>query len=381
MGVSDLFKNVFKKDGTSVLGIDVGSSAIKIVQLKKEEGRAVLETYGELALGPYAHLEVGQATNLPTTKLVEAMMDLLNEKEVAITTRDSGIAIPVFSSFMSFIELPQVSDKELATMIPLEARKYIPVPISEVTLSWSIIPKDKIDPGSTIEESKDNSKEKIDVLVIAIHNDVINKYRDILMKTSLEATFMEIEAFSTIRSVIEDHLKPQMILDFGASTTKVYMVERGVLKISHTINRGSQDITSTLSKALNVPMKRAEVIKRTKGLINSDALGLYSQNEQESAKEISSLALDYIFSEAKRVLATFQRKHGKNVDKVILSGGGAMLKGFRELAQKHFETEVVFGNPFSKVEAPAFLSEVLKESGPEFAVAMGLALRKLEELD
>jgi Tfp pilus assembly PilM family ATPase len=106
--------------------------------LRKKGGKAVLETYGELALGPYAKAEIGQATNLPTEKIIEALSDLMREKEVNITTNKCGIAIPFSSSLMSLIEMPMLPYKQLASMVPLEARKYIPVPISEVTLALSI---------------------------------------------------------------------------------------------------------------------------------------------------------------------------------------------------------------------------------------------------
>ena len=81
---------------------------------------------------------------LPPEKVASALKDLMKEKEVNITTRKCGISIPFTSSLLSVIELPQVSSKQLATMVPLEARKYIPVPISEVMLDWSVIPKPKL---------------------------------------------------------------------------------------------------------------------------------------------------------------------------------------------------------------------------------------------
>jgi Tfp pilus assembly PilM family ATPase len=90
--------------------------------------------------------------------------------------------------------------------------------------------------------------------------------------------------------------------------------------------------------------------------------------------------LDYIFAEAARVLLGYQRKYNKNIGKVVLSGSGVLLKGLPELAKKTFQTEVVLADPFGKVEYPAFLASVLKDAGPGFAVALGLALRKLQEV-
>ena len=266
-----LFGNFFKSEDAHVLGVDIGSSAIKIVQLKKKNGQAVLETYGELALGPYAGLSVGQAAQLPTDKIAGALTDLMKEKEVGVTTKKSGLSIPFSSSLMSVVEMPDVGPQKLATMVPLEARKYIPVPIQEVMLDWSVIPKNEERPetrdlvpeeGTGFQSSEKSSAgiPKTDVLIVAIHNDTIAKYQDIVTKSALEASFFEIEIFSTMRAVLDETLKPVLIIDMGAASTKLYVIERGIVRTSHTINRGAQDITASISKAMGISIERAEVL-------------------------------------------------------------------------------------------------------------------------
>src|SRR3990167_4299302 len=130
----------FLHKGSSVLGIDIGSSSIKVVQLRKERGAAVLETYGELSLGPYAGIEIGRAVNLDAEKLAEALLDVL--KEANITTKNCGISIPFAASLISLIKMPMLNEAQLKKMIPIEARKYIPVPITEVALDWFILPEE-----------------------------------------------------------------------------------------------------------------------------------------------------------------------------------------------------------------------------------------------
>ncbi|HZS42633.1 MAG TPA: type IV pilus assembly protein PilM [Candidatus Paceibacterota bacterium] len=366
------FKNLLKKTEESVLGIDIGTSAIKVVQLRNKKGRAVLETYGELSLGPYAGLSIGQVTNLPPEKLSEAITDVL--KEANTSTTNAGISIPFRSSLVTLMELPPVSSKKLDEMIPLEARKYIPVPISEVTLDWWVIPKEsniEIDDESKPEEEK----HKTDVLVVSIHNEVLNSYNSIVKSANLNASFFEIEMFSAARSLLDQEPTASMIFDMGASSTKVYLVDHGVIKNSHIINKGSQDITQSISKGMNLPVARAEHIKRNLG---DNTL---KPEDQKGITEMISLTLDYIFSEANSVLLSFQKKYQKTVGKVILTGGGVAMQGFYELAKANFQTEVVVGEPFAKVEAPAFLEEVLKATGLEFAVAVGIALRKLQEIE
>jgi type IV pilus assembly protein PilM len=374
--MSNFLQNLFKSPDESVVGIDVGSSSVKVVQLRKKKGRAVLETYGELALGPYAGLSVGQSTNLPAEKIAEAIKDVLREANV--TTVSAGVSIPFKSSLVSLIELPKVDQKQLQEMIPLEARKYIPVPISEVTMDWWVVPSeydDELDFVEGVDEDNNRTRpndRKVQVLVVSIHNDVLSTYSKIVQDASLSASFFEIEMFSTTRSLLSGETNPVMIFDMGASSTKVYILDRGVVKYSHIINKGSQEITVSISKGLNVTFDRAEHVKRN--------LGTSSPQEEKNVYEIISLTLDYIFSEANTVILNYQRRFNKPVSKVILTGGGVAMKGVYELAKANFQTEVVMGDPFLKVEAPAFLEDVLKVTGLEFSTALGLALRKLQEL-
>ena len=363
-----LFGSLFNKQ-TSILGIDIGSSAIKVVQIKKKRGRAVLETYGELALGPYAGTEVGRSTNLPVDKLVEAVKDVLRESKT--TTTSCGTALPLSSSLITFITVPQVADKQIADVVALEARKYIPVPLDEVMLDWSPVPREESYVSD--DESTSTEKQGADFLVVAIHKEYLNDYQKIMTDSGLHPSFYEIEIFSSIRVVIEQGVHTDMIIDVGARATKLYIVERGILRASHIINKGSQDITLALSKSLSIPVTEAENMKRVYGLKGGP--------EYKEPTEIITVNLDYIFYEANSALLNYQKKYAKNIGKVILTGGGALLKGFLDLAKISFQTEVVYADPFSRLETPAFLSEEFAKAGPEFAVAIGVALRKLSESD
>lgn len=351
------------------MGIDIGSSAIKVVQLKKKHGRAVLETYGELALGPYSGIEVGRAVSLPAEKTVEAIKDLLREAKT--TTVSCGSALPFSSSLISFITVPPVPEKQIGEVVAIEARKYIPVPLSEVLLDWSIIPKEES--YVTDDDASKTEKAGMDILVVAIHNEYISNYQLVMTRSGLKPSFYEIEIFSAIRAVLDQGLVTNMIIDFGASSTKLYIVERGILRASHIINKGSQDITLALSKALSISVVEAETMKRS--------FGLKGGPEYKESAEIITVNLDYVFYEANATLLNYQKKYAKNVGKIILVGGGVLLKGFTDLAKVSFQTDVVYADPFGKLETPAFLAEEFAEAGPEFAVAVGVALRRLSELE
>ena len=363
-----ILSSFFKKE-SSVLGIDIGSSSVKVIQIKKKRGHAVLETYGELALGPYANMEVGRAVALPTDKLIEAVKDIL--KEAKTTTLKSGVALPYSSSLIAFITIPPVGDKQVADIVSLEARKYIPVPLNEVLLDYSIIPRE--DSFVTDDDATKTEKQGRDVLVVAIHNEYINNYQTVMSGTGLNPSFYEIELFSSIRAALDQGMNTNMVIDMGARSTKLYIVERGILRASHIINKGSQDITLTLSKALSISISEAENMKRVHGLKGGP--------EYKELTEIITVNLDYVFYEANSSLLNYQKKYAKNVSKVILTGGGVLLKGFIDLAKISFQTDVTYADPFGKLETPAFLAEEFTQAGPEFAVAIGAAIRALSELE
>ena len=369
--ILDSASGLFSSGGSeSAVGIDIGSSAIKIVEVKKKGGKAILETYGAISLGPYGELDLGRVTSLETPKIVEALKEVLKQSNVVTTS--SALAIPVQSSLVFTIELPpQVKENEIASIIPTEARKYIPVPITEVSLDYFLLPKKE----PTFEEANNpevtlSSTEKNEVLVVAIQNDAISKYREIVSGSQLEASFFEVEIFSSVRANFEHELSLCLMMDFGASRTKLSLVEFGTIKSFHIINRGGADISDSIAKSLNIPFSKAEEMKKE--------FGLYEDPAEKSLADIIKIHTDYIFSETNNVLLGYEKKYNRTISKVILTGGGCLLKGLKETAENNFRAEVTIGHPFSKVSAPVFLEKVFETVGPEFAVALGLALRKLQ---
>ncbi|HMO78919.1 MAG TPA: type IV pilus assembly protein PilM [Candidatus Paceibacterota bacterium] len=364
--LNNFFNNFSKKTEQSAVGIDIGSSSIKIVEIKKKNDRAVLHTYGEIALGPYAGTEIGRATKLPPDKIAEALRDVLKESKVS--TNVSAVSIPMRSSMVSIFNMPIMDDKQLAQMVPIEARKYIPVPIGEVTLDWFVVPDEK----DFVTDKRE--KKFVEVMVVAIHNDVLSDYSSVVTNSNLQTSFFEIEMFSTLRAVIDStDLEPVMIIDIGASATKIYIAERGVIRDSHTINRGSQEITLNIARTLNINIDFAEKMKRN--------YGFNEQKQDQVLKEAIDWIFDPIFLEAKESMLSFQKKNQKIVSKAILVGGGALLQGLSEKAKSKIQIETMSGDPFSKVETPAFLVDILKQTGASFTSAIGIALRKLQEMD
>lgn len=356
-----------------VVGIDIGSASIKVVEIEKADNKAVILNYGEISLGPRAGVSSGQATNLSPERIAEALRDLLRETGIAV--RHASFAIPFSSSLLSVVEFPDVGKKQLNTMVPLEARKYIPVPLTEVFLDWWVIPRRKKEVRpNTIADTGRHSLGKMEVILVAIHKEVMRKYEVIKKELGLTDTpsHFEIEIFSTLRSVAGSDLAPLMIVDIGAASTKLILVDEGMVRGSHVVSMGGQDISFAISKSLNISFDEAEQMKCTVGMVGDE--------EGRDVAMAADLITSNIMNEAMRFAESYESKHGINLSKIIFVGGGSRLKGMERLVTQSFQgKEVSFGEPFARVSTPAFLSSTLKEIGQDFSVAIGAAMRGLEE--
>jgi Tfp pilus assembly PilM family ATPase len=158
------------------------------------------------------------------------------------------------------------------------------------------------------------------------------------------------------------------VLDIGAASTKAYVIEHGVVALSHSISTGSQDITRAIAVSSGVSLSRAEAVKKEQGL------------EDGGTQGNPELVFSRIFSDVRRVIVQYETAHTKSISAIVLTGGGGITKSLGAYAKNIFSIDVHVADPFAKTEAPAFMRPVLEEIGPEFAVAVGLALRKLDEI-
>lgn len=373
--LTKMFGTALSKGDDSVLGIDIGASSAKVVQLRSAHGAAVLETYGEIALGPYNNEPIGKAVKLSPEKSAEALLDLMREANV--TAKSGGISIPFASSLISVIDLPKTDPEQLKRMIPIEARKYIPMQVSEVMLDWFIIPEDQHSGGAAFDRLQEKTPMQAkgqEVLLVAIHNDTIAAYQTIASTAGLNVKFYEIEIFSAVRSSLGHGVAPVLVVDLGAATTKMYVVERGIVRTTHLITSGGQHMTEHLARSLSWDFEKAERIKREHGLVESNA---FSADENDRIKTGLLSTLERIFTEADRVLLSYGKRYNKDVSRVVLTGGGASLPGLLPVANDLLKRQIEIASPFSRTEAPAFLDKVLTDIGPGFAVATGCALREL----
>lgn len=366
----------FKMGFKSCLGIDIGTSGIKIIQLALRGERITLEKYGEVAAQIFyeqSYRSLEKSTLLLSTQdIARAILAICSEAK--ISERKAFFAIPDFASFFTSFDLPPMGRTEISQAVRFEARHHIPLPLAEVTLDWSVIEG----------EVSDHKKTPFKIMLVAVSNDLIDQYRQIVALSNLELKGLEVEAFGLVRALIGEDKGIVAILDIGARSTTVNIVDQGVLKISHSFDVAGNELTQVLAKALNIDYLEAENLKKVHGLKYLVSNQDVPDNNQEPAlmtKKVGEILLpliDLIIMELERTSQSFSQIKGKKIEKVILSGGSSLLPGLKEYFSKVLKKEVETANPFANIFYPQILEKPLKEMGPSYAIAIGMALRGLE---
>jgi len=337
----------------SFLGVDVGSTSLKLVELTKEKGVPYLLTYG------YAERSLGDVIK-GDPKVVLARVAALLKKlytESGIKTYKAVTALPNFSVFNSVITLPVMNKKELEAAVRWEAKKFIPMPIEEVVLDWRII--DTIQVGQ--------KRKNYRILLTAASRKLVKRYVEIFKQADLELLSLETESFALARSLIGKSQATTMIIDTSALTTDIIIIEKGIPAFNRSIDVGGITISRAIANSLNVDFKRAEQFKRDIGMAGGSKI-----------PQVIEGILKPVVDEMHYSLKLYQDQSGKMVEQIILSGGSAYLPNLVNYFSKVIDLRILIGNPWSKIAYAEDLKPALEEVAPRFAVAVGLALREID---
>ena len=363
MALSDIFasfkntaqQHVATKD--KVVGIDIGSSSIKIVELQNRDNVLTLTTYGELELGPYAEENpVGQAVVLPANIERQALVDILRES--VARAKQAVFAMPLSSSFVTIMSMQAEATEDISNRVRIEARKYIPIPIAEVTLDWA-----EVD-SSTLENTTTR-----DVLLAAIQNDALARFNGLMDTVEFRNTPIEIECFSVIRSVYSQEESDSAIIDVGATSTKLYIIRNGLLQRMYRVRAGGAMFTEKIAAELQCSFEEAEFKKR---LITT------SDEQFPIFQKLHQITYDRVLKEFKQVITEYEQKLQVDISSVYLVGGGSLFSGFDNFVSTVLEKKVEPALPFNKVAYPAFMEDTMDKIGSTFAVALGAAIRSFE---
>lgn len=414
---------------SSYLGVDIGTSSIKMVELENYKNQARLKTYG------YADISInvlGGAIDKNNQLIADYIVDIAQKS--GVQTRQVVAALPTFSVFNFIVSLPPMPKKDLASAIKWEAKKFIPVPLEEMILDWKILNKKKIKAKSKPEDKKFDKKgdnegtkdmsiskqmshtdtpaykednknmmeelnqsarelaqgvgrpgravtknddqiikpKKNDnnyrILLTAAPKNLVARYIDIFKRAKLNLLSLETEAFALSRSLIGNDNSTVMIVDIGATTADICIIEEGVPILNRGIDTGGDFITKTIMNSLNVNQDRAEQFKRDFGLAGGGF---------KNVPDVIQKSLNSIINEIKYVFELYQRQGENNIDKIVLTGGSAFLPNLPGYLSELLNMQVIISDPWDRIIYPLDLQPILEEIGPRMATSVGLAMRDI----
>lgn len=337
----------------SLIGIDLGSRTIKIVEVLPHKDGPQLLAAGEVATPPKALL-----SSLPADH--EAIAIALKEliKEAGVKSKNAVIALPESQVFTRVIEVPQLSERELISAIKWEAEQYIPLPLDQVNLDFAVL-----------RDSHETGRNVMEVLLVAAPKILTEKYVSIMERADINPLAAETEIIAATRVAVRTtpQVRTVMLASMGAQTTDLAITKGGILAFTRSISAGGEALTRAISQGVDIDLNQSEEFKRTYGL-ESDKL------EGKLVNAVKPI-LDTIISEMKRAIVYFEEKYkDERVDTLLLTGGTAKTPGLVPYFTQVLGVETQLANPWLAVKKDARFN-ILDPEAPMFTIAVGLTLR------
>ena len=356
----NIFKNPLKMFfPKKMVGIDIGTASVKVVELSRWGEGKTLENYGEIKSASlykegFRNVEKGGylLSNYFVSRAVRAVLD-----EARIHTKAAIFSVPDFSTFCTSFELPPMSEKEIGEAVYYSASQYIPLPITETTLDWKVIGGE---PG--------DKKTPLKIFLVAIPNQIVQDYQKVAQLAGLELYAVEAEILGLSRALVREKKQCACLIDIGVQSTTISIINGQSVKKSYSFEFAGSQLTYAVSSVLGLGHIEADEIKNREGLVSL----------QKNISDTLYLLIDPLLLEIKRVLADFALQEGKEVDIIYLTGGTSAMPGLRDYFQEALRKKVEIPNCFSDILYPPILGKTLEKMAPSFSVATGVALGGLE---
>lgn len=343
-----------------IIGLDIGTSAIKLVELEPNGRDFSFITAARSSAPLKSILSESEIDQKAIATQIAALVG-----QAKVDTNLVSASLLESQTATKVIEMPLMSDNEVASAIRWEAEQYIPWPITAVALDWQILKR--------VEKSEKSPESKMDVLLVVAPMVLINKYTKILKMAGLEPVSLETENLALVRTIAysEDTATVCMLMEMGAATTSICILEKGLLIFTRTVAVGGISITRAVSSELGLEYSQAEEYKKTYGL----------DKDKLNGKVFNCIkpVIDVILNEVKRAFAFYQNLNTNDVIKrVILSGGSAKLPGLVSyLATELGDVEVSGSDPWKKIKFPKTPSFDPRTEASDYSVAVGLSMKEL----
>jgi type IV pilus assembly protein PilM len=349
-------------------GLDINDSSFKVIKLRKKRGFLQPVSYNEKDI---ASGIIKDGIIKDENAFVKNIKDLLaGVKGEKLRTKYVVASLPEEKSFSQVIQMPKMEKEELKSAVVFEAENYIPLPADQMYLDFQVI-----DP---IVDHLDH----LDVLIVAIEKTIVDSYVSCFKKSGLIPLAFEVETQAIARALVEGEtsLAPLVLIDFGGDSTDFIVFSGNSIRFTCSIPVSSQQITEAISKELGIGPKEAEKVKLKYGVGKEK-----SDSKSVAVSKIAGSVLEGLAVEVKKYL-NFYLDHDFHqhlpqktaVKKIILSGGGADLKGIDEFLKLKLKIPVEFGNPWVNFPAGSkkFLIPEVQKKSLSFVTALGLALRE-----
>lgn len=340
---------------SNTFGLDIGTTSIKAVSLKIDQKKITVES---VAVSPFTAKSILSESQVNQQTISSSIKEMLSIAQ--IKTRDVNVSIPASQVYTKIIEVPELSEKELASSLSWEMEQYIPLPLNQVRTDWQIL--DHFTKGG---------QKTMSVLIIAASLTILQKYENILTLSALKPASIETEMISIHRALspMLTLNETTLIVHLGSSSTNISISSDKVLRFVATIGLGGLAITRAISSDLGISSTQAEELKKTYGIDNSTLDGQIGN----ALKPI----LEAIVADIKRTILTYREKNqGTTISKVILSGGTALLPGINAFFANSLGLSVSVGNTFTLFQIGNVPEEIVAEA-PSYNVVVGLALRDI----
>ncbi len=334
-------------------GLDIGTHSVKAVWLAKEgHGFSLL---GALSVQTPPK-GMGSESPLDEEEMAKAIRSLVDAAK--ITTKYVNIALPENQVYTKVIEVPFLSDKELASAIYWEAEQYIPVPLDTITLDYKVLFRP---------ETKQTGA-KMQVLLVGAPTKLVDKYERVLQGAGLAINSVETELLSLTRSVVVDtHAPSVLLINIGAVSTSLAIVRGGILVFAYSLLLGGMAMSRAIAADLGFAMTQAEEYKKVYGLSDATIGGKIGK--------ITEPILSGILTEMKKALVFYGEKYVDDpIRQIVLSGGSAKLPGLATYFTANTGIETALVNPW-KLLVPEQVPKDIVENASQYAIAVGLAMR------
>jgi type IV pilus assembly protein PilM len=338
-------------------GLDIGATSLKLVMLEKQGETFILKAASISPVPPKGMLS---ESPLDEEEMAQAISKAV--KDAGVDAKLVNVALPENQVYTKVLEMPLLSDKELASAIYWEAEQYIPVPLSNITLAWNVLKR----PQGT------NTNEKMQVLMVGAPTALVNKYQKILQMAGFQINSMETEILATIRPLILSETFPtSLIVNIGAISTSFAIVRSGIMVFTYSMSVGGAAINRAIATDFNLTPEQAEEYKRVYG-VSGKSLGGQIGKATEPI-------LNSILGEIKKSIAFYLQKYKNDmpIRQIILSGGTAKLPGIELFFVSNAGIETAIANPWKVLASQQIPKDVL-DNGSDYAIAVGLAMKDYE---